>query len=667
MSTQDSWDKANERFLAAVLEWLRLRLRWLADEARDEARKSVDDAAVEMRAGAVGDPLPAPILLRHLLGLKPFELDVLLLCVAVDLDPSMPGLCAAAQRDPRMAYPTFALALSLFEEPTWDALAPRGSLRYWRLIEITQPAGQPLTSSPLRADERIVSYMKGLNYLDDRLEPLLTLTEPPVHEDLPASQQAVVESISTCWNRLDADGVPPVIQLVGPDAPTKRLVAARAAADLGRSLYSITAETLPSTPADVEELARLWRRESILTSVALYLDAQEVDRAAREDAKVEAVARFLARGDGVTFLGTREVWPSVPRAQATFDVERPTAAEQRDAWIGALAADGMDDAAAELAGQFSLNLPAIQRVAREALSRPVDDTAQLRVRLWDECLLMTRPRMDALAQRIVPKATWNDIVLPEPELALLHRVTSQLRHRMRVYETWGFARRMNRGLGISALFAGPSGTGKSMAAEVIANDLRLTLYRIDLSAVVSKYIGETEKNLSRLFDAAEEGGALLLFDEADALFGKRSEVKDSHDRYANIEINYLLQRMEAYRGVAILATNMKSALDTAFMRRLRFIVSFPFPSVVERTAMWEKAFPERVPTEGLDAARLALLPATGGMIHNIVLNAAFAAADRDLPVSMDIVMEVARTEFRKLELPIVEREFEVEDAMVMRA
>jgi hypothetical protein len=666
MSAADSWDKANEQFLAAALEWLRLRLRRFAEEAHDESRKSIDDAAAEMRAAA-DDLLPAPFLLQRLLSLSAFELDVLLLSVAVDLDPAIPALCAAAQGDPRMAYPTFALALSLFDEPTWDALAPRGSLRYWRLIEITQPAGQPLTSSPLRADERIVSYLKGLNYLDDRLDPLLTLTDAPAHEELPASQHDVVESISTCWNRLDVGGVPPVIQLVGPDAPTKRLVASRAAADIGRSLYSIAAETLPSSPADGEELARLWHRESILSPVALYVDAQEIDRAAKEDAKAEAVARFLARGDGVTFLGTREVWPSVPRAQAAFDVERPTAIEQRDAWRTALAVEGMDDTAAELAGQFSLNLPAIQRVARDALARPLDVDDDLRLRLWDDCLLMTRPRMDALAQRIVAKATWDDIVLPGPELTLLRRVASQLRHRMTVYETWGFARRMNRGLGISALFAGPSGTGKSMAAEVIANDLRLTLYRIDLSAVVSKYIGETEKNLSRLFDAAEEGGALLLFDEADALFGKRSEVKDSHDRYANIEINYLLQRMEAYRGVAILATNMKSALDTAFMRRLRFIVSFPFPSVVERTLMWARAFPERVPTEELVPARLALLPATGGMIHNIALNAAFTAADRDVPVSMDIVMEVARTEFRKLELPIVEREFDVESGMAMHA
>jgi SpoVK/Ycf46/Vps4 family AAA+-type ATPase len=216
---------------------------------------------------------------------------------------------------------------------------------------------------------------------------------------------------------------------------------------------------------------------------------------------------------------------------------------------------------------------------------------------------------------------------------------------------------MSRGLGISALFAGESGTGKTMAAEVIANHLRLGLYRIDLSAVVSKYIGETEKNLRRVFDAAEDGGAILFFDEADALFGKRSEVKDSHDRYANIEINYLLQRMEAYRGLAILSTNMKSALDPAFLRRLLFIVNFPFPGVAERKAIWQKVFPPRTPTLGLDFDRLARLNLTGGHIHNIALNAAFLAAQAGAPVSMLMVLEAARAELRKLDRPINESDF----------
>ena len=196
-----------------------------------------------------------------------------------------------------------------------------------------------------------------------------------------------------------------------------------------------------------------------------------------------------------------------------------------------------------------------------------------------------------------------------------------------------------------------------MAAEVIANELRLNLYRIDLSAVISKYIGETEKNLRRMFDAAENGGAILFFDEADALFGKRSEVKDSHDRYANIEINYLLQRMEAYRGLAILATNMKSALDTAFLRRLRFIVRFPFPGVAERKAIWQKVFPADMPRTVLDYDRLARLNVTGGHIHNIAINAAFLAARAGSPVRMALILDAARAEFSKIERPINEADF----------
>ena len=218
-------------------------------------------------------------------------------------------------------------------------------------------------------------------------------------------------------------------------------------------------------------------------------------------------------------------------------------------------------------------------------------------------------------------------------------------------------KKMNRGLGINALFTGDSGTGKTMAAEVIANHLRLNLYRIDLSGVVSKYIGETEKNLRRLFDAAENGGAILFFDEADALFGKRSEVKDSHDRYANIEINYLLQRMEAYNGLAILATNMKSALDEAFVRRLRFIVNFPFPGLKERKMIMQKVFPPEVPKTNLDYHRLARLNLSGGSIHNIAINAAFMAAQEGIPVSMPLLLSAAKAEFRKMERPIREKDF----------
>jgi SpoVK/Ycf46/Vps4 family AAA+-type ATPase len=247
-------------------------------------------------------------------------------------------------------------------------------------------------------------------------------------------------------------------------------------------------------------------------------------------------------------------------------------------------------------------------------------------------------------------ATWEDIVLPPQQLDLLHRIADQVENRVQVYEKWGFGARMNRGLGVSALFAGPSGTGKSMAAEVIANALRLDLYRIDLTAVVSKYIGETEKNLQRVFDAAEDGGALLFFDEADALFGKRSEVKDSHDRYANIEINYLFQRMEQYSGVAILATNMRTALDSAFVRRLRFIVTFPFPALAERRRIWEKVFPPEAPVETLDYDRLSSLEATGATIRDIALHGAFLAVRDQTPITTDLLMDAGNIELEKWSL-----------------
>jgi SpoVK/Ycf46/Vps4 family AAA+-type ATPase len=276
--------------------------------------------------------------------------------------------------------------------------------------------------------------------------------------------------------------------------------------------------------------------------------------------------------------------------------------------------------------------------------------------LWDMCRVQARPLLDDLAQRIEPFATWADLIIPDTQRALLHELAAHVRFRAQVYETWGFVGPVPHEAGISALFVGASGVGKTLAAEVLAHELNLDLYRIDLSAVVSKYIGETEKNLRRVFDAAEEGGAILLFDEADALFGKRSEVKDSHDRYANIEISYLLQRMETYQGLAILTTNMKDTLDGAFLRRIRFIVQFPFPNVGQRAAIWQRMFPAAAPTEGLDMEKLAQLNVTGGNIRSISLNAAFIAAAAGEPIRMHHVLRAARYEYSKLERSLTSTE-----------
>jgi hypothetical protein len=710
------WQQANEQYLTAALAWLRLRLERAAivgqsptttattpttgasgassGEAEPVKRRlfrrqqpaetttsdkssaplqlpaaiiteqQIAEAAAAMNdAASKASPPPALVLLGQRFGLSDFEREILLLCAAMELDTRIAALCDHAQGDWGRAYPTFALAMTLFEQPAWDVLSPERPLRYWRLIEINQPNARPLTTSPLSADEWIVNYIKGLNYVDDRLAPLLIPLESPAGlAELPPSQQEQVELIVRTLKQVSHGEPLPVVQMLGADATSKRLIAWRASAALNLHLYRLPARLLPTQAAELETLARLWQRQSLLLPVSLYLDAQETPSTGSgegQEPQLPPLNRFLLRSDGVFFLESQDVWQHLDRESLTLDISKPTPSEQQAAWAAALGDEAQDNPA-RLSSQFNLSLTEIQRVALEARSVATDvddDPRPLRDKLWEACLASTRPRLDVLAQRLEPKAGWDDIVLPAAEAASLHQIADQVGHRSTVYDTWGFRQKMNRGFGISALFTGQSGTGKTMAAEVLANELRLNLYRIDLSAVVSKYIGETEKNLRRLFDAAEDGGIILFFDEADAIFGKRSEVKDAHDRYANIEINYLLQRMEAYRGLAILATNMKSALDQAFMRRLRFIVNFPMPGPAERKLMWQKAFPPEVPLRGLDYDRLARLNLTGGNIHNIALNASFLAAHAGQDVTMPLVLSAARMEFRKLERHINEADF----------
>ena len=698
----ESWLEANNRYLTASLKWLRLRLWRLApaeppapaepsppaakpcwlrrlkggnpapasefpllpESRRSTLEEQIEQAAAERAAAAKTDPPPALIRLAQRFGLSDFERDTLLLCAAMELDPGLAALCARAQGSPTRNYPTFGLALSAFDDPRWDALSAQRPLRYAQLIVINQPGVTPLTASALGADERIFSFLKGLNVFDHRLDTLLD----PVAADgglmLAESQQAVVEILLQRLRQAAGESLLPVVQLLGADTGSKLAVAQQTCAALSRYLYRTGSEDLPSQVAEIETLARLWQRESLLLPVALYIDAEAVDGGPAE--AVTALQRFLSRQVGLIFLGMRETPLRLNCPHFSVDVNKPTAVEQREAWISLLsghtAEPEIDPIAHQLAGQFNLNLRDIEEVASLALQMPVDDGA-LSELLWETCRDLTRPRLDVLAQRLEPKATWEDLVLPAEPMNLLRQIAGQVRERYTVYEDWGFARKMNRGFGISTLFAGESGTGKTMAAEVIANDLRLNLYRIDLSAVVSKYIGETEKNLRKLFDAAERGGAMLFFDEADALFGKRSEVKDSHDRYANIETSYLLQRMEAFSGLAILATNMKSALDPAFMRRLRFKVEFKFPSAKERMLIWQKALPPQTPREALDYERLARMNLTGGNIHSIALNAAFLAARANTPVTMRLVLDAALSELRKLDKPINAAEFRLMEAV----
>ena len=617
-------------------------------------------ASTEMAALENINPPPALITLSRRFGLSRFEQETLLLCVAMELDTRIERLCAMAQGDHARNYPTFALALTLFDDPAWEVLSPTRPLRYWHFLEIARRGTEPLTTSPLMADERAVNYVKGLNCPDGRLGPLLTSIRgdwegEPLSDSglrvarengLPPSQRRLLDTI--LLNLRAAHRNPPVVQLLGPDSSSKRSIALRAAAEFGLGLYRLSADALPSQWSELEVLTRLLKRESLLLPLAVYIDAYDTERGPA------LLKHAIPRIGTFVFLDTREPWTGLTRDTLPLHVAKPTPAEQKIAWEASLSESAGDNPGV-LANQFNLSVADIRRISHTAThQRNGRPSHRL---LWEACLRATRPRMNALTQQLEPKAAWGDLVLPEPQKEQMRRIVAQVQERRTVYDEWGFERMMNRGLGINALFVGESGTGKTMAAEVIAHELKLDLYRIDLSAVVSKYIGETEKNLRRVFDASEDGGAILFFDEADALFGKRSEVKDSHDRYANIEINYLLQRMEAYRGLAILATNMKSALDQAFMRRLRFIVNFPFPEATERELIWRKVFPDSAPVEGLDCEFLSGLSLTGGSIHNISINAAFLAAQAKESVTMHHVMEAARSEFRKLEKPTNEADF----------
>jgi len=632
--TRLDWTEANQRVLVAEFG----RLKALLGDG-DSGR-----AAEDLEAARRDLPGPAAIdALAQTFGLSPFERDVLLLGAGVEMDAKLAARCGEALGQPQRPWATFGLALAVLPDPHWSALAPVRPLRRWRLVEVDESVG--LTAVRLRVDERVLHYLAGVNYLDTRLQPLLRPVSSP--RVMAEGQQRIAEEIARSLGA--QDGPLPVVQLSGDDPHGQEDVAARAAETLGAALHAIAAADLPSSLHESDALTTLWQKEAALSGGALLIERAE-------GASRDVVQRFVDRIGGLVVVAGREPL-QFRRPTLRFSVDRPDAPEQRRLWRALLGAAGdrLDGELDGIASQYRLSARSISAAASQIAPLLGKDDPQDRT-AWRAVLKEGGSEFDALAQRIEPMAQWDDLILPAAQKSTLRQIASHVRHRLRVYHDWGFAGKSARGLGISALFCGESGTGKTMAAEVLARELGLELYRIDLSAVVSKYIGETEKNLRRVFDAAEETGAILLFDEADALFGKRSEVKDSHDRYANIEVSYLLQRMEAYRGLAILTTNLKTALDTAFQRRLRFVVQFPFPDQSQRELIWRGIFPAATPLDGVDYGKLARLNVAGGHIRNIALNAAFFAAEEGQPVRMPHLLQAARAEAAKRERSLTDAE-----------
>ncbi len=616
--------------------------RRLAPDADDKRAASIPPAALSGTPGQ-WDPVAR---IREAFDLSEFELDVLLLCAGVALDRRFGAAIAAIQPD--AAVPTFGLAITVLENPHWSAVSRVRPLRYWRLIEMGPGT---LLEAPLAIDERILHFLLGVPAADARLEMVIhTLARSEKQVGAwGTALDAVAERGVMRWRR----SAQRTILLTGNQSAARAALFHAMCRAAGWHGWVLDAGDLPEVAEDREWLARAYTREAALWPAALLVKTERLENAALLEAWLRRVCAPVAVDveDGSAaerMSGLRLAAPAM------------TAGERRVEWqrrLGPLA-PGLDSALDRVVEAFALDAAEIRETAEaieeEAALEPAvaADAGELAAMAWRLCRTAARRSLDELAVRVENCAAWENLVLPEPQTAILRQIAIHARQAAVVNEEWGFAGRYARGLGLSALFAGPSGTGKTMAAGVLAHELDRDLYQIDLATVVSKYIGETEKHLRRIFDAAERSGAILLFDEADALFGKRSQVRDSHDRYANLEVSYLLQRMESYRGIAILTTNMQNALDQAFQRRLRFVVQFPFPDGPSRERIWRKVFPAAAPTEALDYGKLGQLSVTGGSIRNIALLAAFLAADAGAPIGMQHVLEAARTEYAKLDKPL---------------
>jgi hypothetical protein len=628
MSAQ-SWAERNQGWLSRRFALWRSRLE-------DEGRPEPDDLQLGIGRDTGDDDDAAALRLAAIFGLSAFERELLILVAGMEIDNELRDAVVRVQGSPRgqAVRLTFETALGLLPGPHWDALSPSAALRHWSLVEFDPTGG--FLKAAMRVDERVLHYLTGVEAIDERLKGIAGLEDDPVPDEAGAMSARIA---------LAVEGVRgPLVTLANASQGASYRRAGRRLATavflrLGLRTLWIDPGALPGEPGELTEVARRIDREAALSvaGVAVPLDP---DGSHGADA-VRLLAHLRSPVIVLGQLSQTQLADLPGRRSLRFNVE-PT----RPALQAGLAPE-VERAARRALHQFRVD-PSLLDQALAGLGR-LDAEAAIELDLWDFLRESARGGLDALAQRVESRTTLDDLVVPPFVGMQLREIAGQLRHRQRVYDDWGFGERNSRGLGIAALFAGESGTGKTFAAEAIANEARLDLYRIDLAGVVSKYIGETEKNLSRLFEAAETSGAVLLFDEADAIFGKRSEVKDSHDRYANIEVAYLLQRIESYRGLAILTTNMKSGLDRAFLRRIRHVVQFPFPNERSREQIWRRQFPPGAPVAELDWGGLARLQLSGGNIRSVALSAAFKAAEVDRSIDQLLVLEAARAEFARLE------------------
>jgi ATP-dependent 26S proteasome regulatory subunit len=623
----------------------------------------------------IEDPKESRLLhLQNTFGLSRFELDVLLVALAPEIELRYEKLFAYLQDDVTRRRPTINLVLKLLVPGLAGQLAarrcfdPDAPLLHYRLLELSeenQNRATSLLSRTIKLDDGLVSFLLGDDSLDSRLRPYADFAEkdeaaPRLSEEASEYARRLVELAH------EPGGY--VCVLSGPDEYNKRRLAAEVCQEIGLPLLIFEIGQLGNIQK-TESILRLLEREIILRELPVYLASYEIllkeDGSGRDTARL--LEKLLVEHKGLCFIPITQNHPPLlarrERRELKINLAMPGYGERQQLWETQLgkAAVGLD--LESLSNRFRLSSGQIVAAAATArnLAAWRGETAPTLEDLETACRRHSNQKLSGLARKIEPHYRWDDLVLPYDQTNMLREVCEQVRHRSMVYEKWGFEKKLSLGKGLNVVFAGQSGTGKTMSAEIIAGELKLDLYKIDLSNVVSKYIGETEKNLERIFTEAGESNAILFFDEADSIFGKRSEVKDAHDRYANIETGYLLQKMEEYDGIVVLATNLRKNLDEAFVRRMHFVLEFPFPEEEDRFQIWSRVFPKDVPlSQNVDLRFMAKqFKVAGGNIKNIALAAAFLAASAgpDQMVEMEHMIRATRREFQKMGKLCTESDF----------
>jgi SpoVK/Ycf46/Vps4 family AAA+-type ATPase len=620
--------------------------------------------------------------LAHIFGLTPFEEQLVLLCLAPEIDLRYEKLFAYLQDDVTRKTPSVNLSLKLLCATDAErlqaraAFAPQAILFRSQLLHYETEANSYSLARGFKLDERIIGFLLGTDGLDQQLsacfKPLLSVAD--LHalrwpDDLKTS---LLNSTQEYLQRRPQPILKLIYNFYGPAGTGRKALAAGLCREVGIMLLIVDLREVLLRHQNFEEAIQKILREAVLQPGAIYLE--HFDLLCADDDKTlsyrQHLIASLEKFSWLTFISTEEAWEPAgllrDHLYSSVGLPMPDLKTRTELWP-VLAASTQtlapEVAWEELAVKFCLTpgqmrdaLIAARNYARlrggENSSVTMDD-------LYRGCRAQSNRKLSSSARKLTPRHSWSDIILPPNELTQLREVCSQLKYRQKVYVEWGFDRKLSLAKGLCVLFSGPSGTGKTTAVEILADELHLEAYKIDLSTVISKYIGETEKNLSAIFHEAETSNAILFFDEADALFGKRSEVKDAHDRYANIEINYLLQRIEEFEGLVILATNLRKNIDEAFFRRMHFAIEFPFPNEGQRYQIWQQHFPPAAPlSDDIDFNFLASrLNITGGNIKNIVVNAAFLAAENSGVIHMKHLVRAARREYEKIGRLCTEAEF----------